>query len=198
MRRIRAIVWCGFVAAVSLAAGGCGLFDTRNAAKPETPTEGCRPLTSGPTIAVIPNVEEFYGRSGAVTCYNSMVDSSFVFHPDPQDSSQALPQTPYVGWDETVEQDVNSRIASQQDFMKVDFQAEYAAAIISTNQEIRFYPYELRLSLTSSPDTVRYTGRADLTFKRGTDGQWRITDWVDHRGSVSDSTWGLLRATERP
>jgi hypothetical protein len=198
MRGTRVIVRCGIVAAVCLAVGACGLFDTRNAVKPETPTQGCRPLTSSPTAAVIPNVEDFYGRPGAVTCYNSMLDAAFAFHPDPQDSSQALPQTPYIAWDDSVEAAVNSRIGSQQDSIRVDFQTEYAAAIISTDQEIRFYPYELRLSFTGSPDVVRYTGRADITFSRGVGGQWKITDWVDHRGTVSDSTWGLLRAAERP
>jgi hypothetical protein len=105
---------------------------------------------------------------------------------------QALPQTPYVGWDEIVEADVNSRISSGQNVTEVDFQAEYDQAIVAPDQETRFYPYQLRRG------SNRYTGRAIITFRRGTDGQWRITDWVDNRGTVSDSTWGLLRASERP
>ena len=198
MRSARAILWGTAIAGISFAIGACGLFETRKPTKPAPPTTGCRPLTSSPTMAVIPNVEDFYGRTGGITCYSSVLDTSFVFHPDPQDSAQALPQTPYVGWDELVEADVNSRIASQQDFMEVDFQFEYAPAIIATNQETRFYPYQVRLSFTGSPEIVRYAGKADLTFRRGNDGQWRITDWVDHRSTVTDSTWGLLRATERP
>ena len=198
MRSARAVLWGVAIIWITLAIGACGLFETRKPTKPAPPTTGCRPLTSSPTMAVIPNVEDFYGRPGGVTCYSSLLDTSFVFHPDPQDSAQALPQTPYVGWDEVVEADVNSRIASQQDFMEVDFQFEYAPAIIATNQETRFYPYQVRLSFTGSPQIVRYAGKADLTFRRGNDGQWRITDWVDHRSTVTDSTWGLLRATERP
>lgn len=198
MRRMRTAVWSALFVVAGVAVGACGLFETRNPAQPLPPASGCRPLTTGPTSAVVPNTEEFYGKAGGITCYNSVLDTSFIFHPDPTDSSQALPQTPYVGWDEIVEADVNSRIASQQDFMEVDFQSEYSPAIIASDQETRFYQYQLRLSFTSAPDTVRYTGLADLTFRRGADGQWKITDWVDHRGSVSDSTWGLLRGSQRP
>ena len=198
MRSRRTIFRVLTISGIWFAIGSCGLFETREPNKPQTPSQGCRPLTSSPTAAVIPNVEDFYGRQAGVTCYTSLLDTAFIFHPDPQDSAQALPQTPYVGWDEVVEVDVNSRIASQQDFLEVDFQAEYAPAVIAPDQEIRFYPYQLRVSFVGSAPIVRYTGKADLTFKRGSDGQWRITNWVDHRGMVSDSTWGLLRASERP
>lgn len=199
MRKARTIL---LSAAVCLAAGfigACGLFDTREPLEPPPPVSGCRALTGGPTLAVIPNIEDFYGRTSGATCYNSLVDTSFLFHPDAQDSSVALPETPYIGWDEVVEGRVNSNIANAQDFMEVDFLSEYSSAIISPDQttEVRFYDYQLRISLQTAPDTLRFTGLADITFHRGADGQWKMTGWVDHRGAVNDSTWGSLRREYR-
>lgn len=178
--------------------GGCGLFETRTPEQPPPPTEGCRPLTGG-TFAVVLNIEDFYGRLSGRTCYGSTLDTSFTFHPDAQDSSQFLPSTPFIGWDETVETQVNENIANVQRFIQVDFIDEYASAIISTDQntEQRFWNYEIRLAYQSPPDTIRFTGKADLTLHRGNTGEWRITSWVDHRGGVTDSTWGLLRGSSR-
>ena len=120
--------------------------------------------------------------------------------PDPQDSLQN-PDL-FAGWDEVVEAGHNSRVATQQTFIEVDFQSEYQSPIISPDQttETRFYVYVLRVSglVTGDPTAARYTGLADITFRRGTDGQWRMINWADHRGSVSDSTWGLLRSNQRP
>ena len=176
----------------------CGLFETRDPAEPEVPSQDCRPLTG--SVAVTLNVEDSYGRSSLLTCYTSMLDTSFVFHPDPQDSLQN-PDL-FLGWDEVVEAGHNSRVATQQTFLVVDFQSEYQSPIISPDQttETRFYVYVLRVSGLVGGETTpaRYTGLADITFRRGTDGQWRMINWADHRGSVSDSTWGLLRSNQRP
>lgn len=200
MGAMRKIILGAALGAACVAAGACGLFETRDPLEPPPPVQGCRPLTGGPIPAVIPNIEDFYGRPSGLTCYNSVLDTAFIFHPDQQDSSQALPDTPYDGWDEVVEVNVNASIASLQDFMEVDFIQEYATAVISPDQtaQVRFLEYQLRVSLQSAPDTVRYTGLADITFRRGADGQWKITDWVDRRGSVSDSTWGSFRREFRP
>jgi|SRR6188474_912551 len=187
----------GLLIGACLTAGACGLFETRTPEQPPPPTEGCRPLTSG-TLAVVLNIEDFYGRLSGRTCYVSTLDTSFVFHPDAQDSSQFLPSTPFAGWDEVVEGQVNESIANVQRFIQVDFIDEYASAVISTDQntEQRFWNYQLRLVLTA-PDTLRFTGKADLTLHRGNTGEWRITSWVDHRGGVTDSTWGFLRGSSR-
>ena len=176
----------------------CDLFKTRSPVQPSPPTAGCHPLTSGYLAAVL-NVEDFYGRLSGTTCYASTIDAAFAFHPDAQDSSQALPDTPYIAWDDSIETRVNSNIASVEHFISVSFTREYASPLISTDQntQVRFYEYLLRLFLQGQSDTIRFTGLSDLTIHRGTDGQWRITQWVDHRGSVSDSTWGLLRRTYR-
>ncbi len=199
MRSAKKILLGVAVCVGAAAVGACGLFETREPFKPAPPVSGCRALTGGPNQAVIPNIEDFYGRPSTETCYNSLVDTSFLFHPDPQDSSQLLPQTPYIGWDEVVEANSNSRIGSLQDFIKVDFQREYSPTVISPDQttEVHFYEYQLRLSLVAAPETLRYTGLADITFHRGFDGQWKMTGWVDHRGAVNDSTWGNLRGQNR-
>lgn len=201
MPRMREFALAVAACAACTFVGACGLFETREPNKPPPPVSGCRPLTGGPNSAVIPNIEDFYARVSAATCYNSTLDDSFAFHPDPLDSSQALPQTPFIGWDEVVEKSVNLNIANVVDFMEVDFQ-EYGSPVISTDQrtEVRFYDYQLRLSLKTgptAPDTLRYAGQGDLTFHRGDNGEWRVTQWVDHRGAVTDSTWGLLRSQFR-
>jgi hypothetical protein len=186
---------------VSLLTGllSCGLFEPREPNRPPPLPSGCRSLTG--SLAIFANIEDpsvGYGRVSGLTCYGSMLDTSFVFHADPQDSAQALPLTPFIGWDETIESRVNSGVASDQDFIQVQFLDEYANPIFpDQSTEIRFREYMIRFSSKSLPDTLRFTGLADMTFRRGTDGQWRITDWVDHRGSVNDSTWGLLRRQYR-
>lgn len=183
------------LAAASLS---CGLFETRDPQEPDRPSTDCRPLTS--TLNVRANVEDTYGRDDLTTCYNSMVGDSFLFHPDPQDSLQN--PGAFIGWNNQVEIDANARIASLQTFIQVDSlaTAEYKAHLEpDPNTEVRFLKYLLRVRGLVEGDTTiaRYTGLADITFRRGTDGQWRMIDWADHRGVESDSTWGLLRSNNR-
>jgi hypothetical protein len=182
-----------------MAAGACGLFETRTPEQPPPPIVGCRSLTSG-TLAVVLNIEDFYGRLSGRTCYVSTLDTSFVFTPDPQDLSLFLPDTPFAGWDEIVEGEVNQSIANEEKFIDVDFITEYATAIISPDQntEQRFWDYQVRVAFQTPPDTLRFTGRADLTLHRQSNGEWKITSWVDHRaGAAVDSTWGRLRGSQR-
>ena len=186
------------VAALTLSSLSCGLFETRDPQEPEPSGPDCLPLTN--SAAVTRNIETAYGRNTLLTCYGSLLDTAFLFHPDPQDSLQN--PILFVGWDEQVEASHNSQVAALQTFIEVEFPSEYQNAIISPDQntETRFFEYLLRVRglVPSDTTTARYTGRADITFRRGADGQWRIIDWADHRGSVSDSTWGLLRSNQRP
>lgn len=183
-----------------MAAGACGLFETRTPEQPPPPVTGCRPLSAG-TFAVVQNVEDFYGRLSGRTCYVSTLDTSFVFTPDPQDLSLFLPGTPFEGWDEGVEAQVNETIATQEKFIEVDFIDEYASVVFpDPNTEQRFWNYQVRVAFgpPSPPDTLRFTGRADLTLHRQNTGEWKITSWVDHRaGAAVDSTWGRLRGSTR-
>ena len=196
MRNMRPIVAGGIVLAASLLVGACGLFETREPTAPQQPTEGCRPLTTSPTVGVIPNIEDFYGRVASATCYASTVDTSFVFQPDPTDVTVAPPGR-YDAWNDSVEVRVNGNIANQQDFISVDLTDKGGAIFPDQDTEQRFYDYFLRVSFATSPETLRYTGAADITFHRGDNGQWTMTLWADHRGTVNDSTWGLLRGDNR-
>ena len=196
MRRILAFgALCVGVGALS-----CGLFEPRKPDRPPPIPSGCRSLTGG-SVAIVANIEDDsigYGRLGGLNCYKSMLDTTFIFHADPQDS--AADPAPYVGWDETVESRDNTNIASDEEFIEVRFLAEYATPIFpDQNTEVRFRGYQIRIqsrTQLNSPDILRFSGLADLTFHRGGDGQWRITDWVDHR-SANDSTWGYLRRQYR-
>lgn len=183
-------------AVIAAASLSCGLFDTRDPQEPDRPSADCRPLSTTTNVRL--NVEDTYGRSDLTTCYNSMLGDSFVFHPDPQDSLQN--PLAFAGWDDQVEIDTNLRIATLQDSIEVDFTGEYQQHLEpDQNTEVRFYDYLLRVHDFAEGDTTlaRYTGRADITLRRGADGQFKIIDWADHRGSESDSTWGLLRSTNR-
>jgi hypothetical protein len=190
LRFTRALGWGILLTATGLVAA-CGLFETRNPEQPPPPVQECRPL-NGSTGALALNIQDFYGKLEGLTCYSSMLDTTFIFHPDPQDSSQALPNTPFIAWSDSVEAAVNADIASLRAPVVVRL-TDQGGAIISPDQntETHFYDYLVFVS------SARYTGSADLKFHRGADGQWRIVDWADHRGSVSDSTWGYLRSTHR-
>jgi hypothetical protein len=187
-------IWVVAVATAALAAGACGLFEPRNPEPPITPGTGCRALSD--SAAVLLSIEEYYGRTSRETCYNAMIDTSFVFVPDPQDVIEH-PGT-YDNWDQTVEVKDNAQIASAQKFISVDLLDQYQPTIVSPDQltQTHFQNYALRFS-TSAPDTVTYSGQAELTIHRGSDGQWRITNWVDHRSSSGDPSWGALRADYR-
>jgi len=193
--RMSRVVTAGLLLAFGIGLVSCGLFEPRKPNRPPPLPSGCRSLTG--TQAIFDNIEDpnvGYGRLAGLTCYSSMLDTSFLFHPDPQDSSQALPLTPYIGLDENVEARVNSGIATTQDFIDVRFGDNYANPIFPDQAtEIHFRNYQVLFSAKDSTDTLRFTGLADMTFHRGTDGQWRITDWVDHRGAAGDPTWGVLR-----
>ena len=188
------------LAALAVTQLSCGLFDTRDPQEPEPPSVECLPLTSA--LNVKANVEISYGRDDLRTCYESMLDVAFLFHPDPQDSLQN--PDPFLGWNRAVEAEVNTTIAGEQSFIAVDFPTEYQDKLVSLDQntEVHFLDYVVRVRGVDEADTTRiarFIGRADITFRRGiTDVQWRMVDWADHRGPTgSDSTWGLLRSSKR-
>ncbi len=198
---MRAVTWVrvGVAGAVAaLAIGACGLFEPRDSQPPPGPGPTCRALTDSTQVML--SIQEYYARSTTATCYNALLDNSFTFTPDPQDVAQYLPQTPFVAWDDSVEVTDNSRIASLQDYVSVVFVGNYQPTITSDGgltQQI-FKQYLVRVSMSAAPDTVDYSGFADLTIHQGTDGQWRVTVWVDHRDSASgNSSWGILRADNR-
>ena len=187
------------LAAFSLAVGACGLFEPRDPEGPPPPGGGgCRGLTGFTAVQL--SIEDYYGRASNQTCYDALLDPAFAFHPDPLDSAQLLPQTPFLAWGDSVESRVNGNVASQRRFIEVDFLQKTSEPVISPDLtvEVHFWEYRVRYADNRAPtDTLRYTGIADLTVRRGSDGQWRLKEWVDHRGGPSDSSWGLFRQAFR-
>ena len=88
---------------------GCGLFKPRDPLPGGGPSVPC--LTPNTPGSVITNVVDRYATVAGVTCYTQMLDTSFVFRPDVQDSSDAGDPTPYANWNREVESGVASELA---------------------------------------------------------------------------------------
>ena len=178
---------------------GCGLFKLRD------------PLSGGPGVPcrtpntpddVVANIVERYAEVEGLTCYTEMLDPLFVFHPDTQDSIQALPDTVYVNWNKGVEATVAGKLAANATFHFAAFDSEYADRVVSGDlrHETRFYAYHLivkasEVALVTS-DTL-FRGLADVTFEQSGNAQWHVTNWVDRRDVTNSKTWGFLRAVYR-
>lgn len=175
---------------------GCGLFEPRDP-RPATDTgPRCRGLTAPDSLAI--NIEEQYGTLAGVTCFTSILDNSYLFHPDVQDSIDALPDSIYRNWNRTIESRVATNLAADAVYCAAVFDSQYAAPSVSPDlrTEVRFYAYHVLLRTRSAPDTTRYQGLADLTFHQES-GFWHLTSWVDKRDASGLSTWGALRRTYR-
>jgi len=175
---------------------GCSLFKAR----PIRPGGGAGVSCATPDTpeAVLANVIQHYAELAGVTCYTSMLDMGFAFHPDAADSIQALPDTVYANWNRDIETRVAGGLASDATFHVASFDSEYAARVISGDQrtQTRFYTYHLIIHASQVPDTL-FKGRADITFFQGSDAQWHITNWIDKRDASGAPTWGFLRARYR-
>jgi hypothetical protein len=196
-RRIRiAALWPVCAGGLLLLAGGCGLFDPRDPKPSTSPGTGCHGLTSPDSL--IANVQEHYGSPPGLTCFSTVLDDGFLFHPDIQDSIDALPDSIYRTWNREIETRVATGLAADAAFCSTVFDSEYAARSVSTDQrtEVRFYAYHLRFRAKSAPDTTRYQGLADLTFHQES-GIWHLTTWVDKRDASGLATWGTLRRDYR-
>jgi len=146
---------------------------------------------------VVSNVIQNYANLPGLTCYTSVLDPLFLFHPDGSDSNAAPPGT-YLNWTRDVESRVASNLASDDSFGVAVFDSEYTSrVVVNTRTEIRFYYYHLILHATrTQPDTL-FRGLADITFQEGVDQRWRITDWVDKRDGSGARTWGYARGLYR-
>lgn len=179
-----------------LLANGCSLFKPRNARTGETPTTGCLELVA--TSNIVLNTEAQYGRPGGSTCYASGIDTGFVFHPDPADSTDAVPATPWVGWTRDVETTAETRLGADAESVAVVFDREYQNPTLSQDTETHYYAYHVLFNPVGPAPTVRYQGQADITYRRGAgDNKWRIVDWVDKRDGSGLPTWGILRRAYR-
>ena len=190
--------WAGNIAALLLGVFLSGCFFSPRDPRPGGGS-GVVCLTPNTPEAVLSNVIAHYASVAGVTCYTQMLDATFAFHPDLQDSNQALPDTTvYSNWNRDIETRDVSNLASNATFHAASFDSEYAARVISSDQrtQIRFYAYHLIIHASQVPDTL-FQGLADLTFFQGADAQWHITNWVDKRDGSGAQTWGFLRARYR-
>ena len=176
---------------------GCGLFSPRDPRPGGGAGATC--LTPNSPSDVVSNILTSYGSLQGVTCYASMLDSSFTFHPDAADSIEAGTDTVYAHWTRDIENRVTGAISQNATFHLVVFDSTYATTVISPGPprtEVRFYAYHLVIHASQSPDTL-YQGRANITFTQGSDTQWHITNWQDQRDTSGNRTWGYLRRIYR-
>jgi len=189
---LRRLLILGSVAA-SLLVAGCGLFKARNPEKPSG-VSNCPDRTVADNLSL--TIRQSYGDSTGVTCYTSILDPAFAFHPDPNDSLED--PTAYVDWNESIESRVASNLAFAALYCSTVLDSEYAPRDVSTDQktQVRHYAYHLLFRPKASPDTTRYQGRADITFQQG-GVLWTVTVWVDKRDASGYATWGQLRSLYR-
>lgn len=192
----RAATWA--LAALASQILGCGIFSPRD----PRPGGGAGVVCITPNTPgnVVSNVLAHYASLAGVTCYTSMLDTSFTFHPDAADSIAALPDTVFANWTADIESRVARNLAADATFRLTIFDSTYAATVTSPGpprSEVRFYAYHLIINASqAAPDTL-FQGRADITFTQGPDAQWRITGWQDRRDSSGARTWGYLRSLFR-
>lgn len=186
---------------VALEAGllsGCSLFKPRDPEPPLPSTFPCPTRTAADSVQAI--ILKSFALSSGLTCYASTLDTSFMFHPDPSDSSEEQDPTAYSNWDETVEAEVALNLASKAVFQFAVFDSEYADPSIQTAPpvtETRYLAYHVLFQASGDPLPTRYQGLADITFQQGSDALWKITNWQDRRDGSSYDTWGRLRRNNR-
>jgi hypothetical protein len=183
------------VFSLTLGLFGCGLFEPRDPRSPDTEGERCRNLTEPDSL--VENILVHYGQLGGSNCYNSMVDTSFLFHPDPVDQS-ATPAK-YEGWNWDVETRVASKVATDVVFLQTVFDSSYQDPTITTSPrtETRYYAYHLLVQRPNQPDTTRYQGRVDIKFEQQPNSLWSIVEWTDHSDGSGFPTWGRFRGDTR-
>ncbi len=193
----RALFPLALLALACLPASGCGLFKPRSSEKPSTSSVACSDLTV-PSDADSEIVRQ-YAHPGGASCDAACIDTGFIFHPDPTDSAEALPLTPFVGWNRDVETSVEQKLERAADSVLVSFDSSYAATSKpSPNLEIRYWHYHLNFKAAGDTSVTRYQGLADITYRQNLgDNKWRVSDWADKRDGSGLPTWGILRRNNR-
>lgn len=188
--------------ALALAGGvcpitGCDLFRPRTPKPPGNTSVRC--LNRILADSVQATIVQSYGSTSGLTCYTSSLDTSFMFQPDPTDLLEDPDPTKFANWNQAVETQDAIRIASDASFALAVFDTEYTAPSISPDGSIEthYYNYHVLFQSVSSTSATRYQGRADITYQKGSDAQWRITAWVDKRDGSPYPTWGRLRRIYR-
>ena len=194
--RILKMVVLALVVAEGAVFSGCGLFKPRDPEPGGAVSDCLAPSGSAGPNNVVTNVVSHYASVAGLTCYSSMLDTSFAFHPDPADSIEALPGI-FDNWNREDESNDASNIAGDASFHSVVLDSQYASPVLSSDQRTltRFYAYHL-IVRSSKPDTL-YQGRADITFFQSANAEWHITTWIDRRDASGQRTWGYLRSLYR-
>jgi len=177
-------------------AGGCSLFEARTPTKPPSGSLfTC--LTLDNQTNTYANIQRAYGRRDGIGCYLSTLDdAAFAFHPDPADSLDQPAQ--FANWDKSVETGVTNAIVGAVDSLYLQLKLPYETITVQSDLETRRYPYEIETVGGTIPDTL-FQGLAEITIRKGTSGQWGVTDWVDRRdpNGTTSRTWGYLRSSYR-
>lgn len=201
MRSRDVTAWALVIVAVAVVS--CGLFETRNPAKPIGNQFNCLTLTT--PVNVYTNIVLAYGKPEGLGCYlSTLADSTsptsigFRFHPDPADSLNFVNQ--FASWGKGIEERVAQNIANA-DSLKLTFDPNFVPVTSQPDVEIRQYAYQITFKATGSgaiPDTF-FQGLAEIRLDRATGGQWSVTDWVDRRdpNGTTTRTWGYLRGSYR-
>lgn len=101
MRRLVAWIAVPALSGIVVLASGCGIFSPRDP-RPGGGS-GVLCLTPNSPNDVVTNVLENYASLPGVTCYGSMLDTSFTFHPDAADSIDAGTDTVFANWTRDIE-----------------------------------------------------------------------------------------------
>lgn len=181
--------------ALSVAASGCDLFETR------------QPLVVGddsgiwipPTLAeiVVENLERAL-EAGVFSDYQRAFAGEFEFVPDDSDLASYLQIRPgqavYAAWDAEVETVTAESIFSSADELDLVFVFR-EEQLPPGGGRLRKYDYTLTLEVG---ETVRrYEGQAWFTIRQVGGSDWFITGWEDVITDPDTDSWGFLKGDHR-
>jgi len=191
------------IAAVALAAAGCGLFDT---AQPEDPSAdaGIPPNFNVPesTLATLERAVETRSTSNYGLCLSDSIgldEPGFYAVPDPADLAAWLQEgNPDPGlW--TRERELtflpNFLAFDPNNFYTVTFSQDPVRPDESVDANTQILNRRYRVFAGGNPIVA---GSAGLMMGRvGLSGEWKLLYWDDHRDTSEVRTWGTARLNGR-
>jgi len=169
-------------------------FSTRTPVEPEKP----RPYSlQSPTSPenVLSNFKIVYEYALSAVDYMDCLSEDFHFSPDPFDSLQyeEIFSNPWglereeqftANLFDRVVSDPNPKVLTRWEFI-VDVQEEHEA----------YFEYDYELGFNDEQDGAWKSaeGKAHLTLRKGEDGSWALSRWLDEKTNPEVSSWGALR-----